>query len=405
MKKKWIYTIVIALVVIVLGSYWLYKGNQTVIKITTEKVGRGTINNTVTATGTLEPTDTVAVGTQVSGRIDKLYADYNSSVHKGELIARLDTQALASQLKSSKATLDQAKAEYEYQHANYERYSKLIQRKLIAQSDFDEVEYNYKSAQSSLNSAEAAYQTNKTNLGYAFIYSPIDGIVIERDVEEGQTVAASYSTPTLFTIAKDLTQMEIAADVDEADIGQVKLNQHVQFYVDAYPDKFFDGIVTEIRLHPTTKESVVTYTVVINAPNPDKILLPGMTANATFYVTEKKNIVVIPNKAVEFSPNAQLLKDYQKDHPELKVTTSADSLKSSESKKIVWVKSDRAIYPVQVGVGDTNEINYELLSGLKEGTEVLTSMTEIKSKHSDSQEKTSSPFMPTRPGHNKNKKK
>ncbi|WP_163717102.1 efflux RND transporter periplasmic adaptor subunit [Mangrovibacterium lignilyticum] len=400
MNKKLIYTIIGA--AIIAGGSFAFKmfgGNAQTIAVKTEKVGRATISNVVTATGTIEATVTVEVGTQVSGRINKIYVDYNSDVKKGQLLAVLDTQSLTSTLQSSEASLNKAKAEFEYQEANYERYKRLIEKKLIAQSDFDEVVYNYQSAKASLKSAEAQYNTNKTNLGYAYIYSPIDGIVLERDVEEGETVAASYSTPTLFTIANDLTQMEIEADVDEADIGQVKLHQRVEFTVDAFPDRIFQGSVKDIHLNPTGDESVVTYTVVIDAPNPEKILMPGMTANAEFYVTEKKDIAVIPNLAVEFHPDPQLLMQYQEAHPDVQVQMPNPG--DEQEGNTVWVKAANKIYQEKVSVGETDEINYELISGPKEGTELIVSMTSQNGEVAQADEAARSPFMPTPPGGNK----
>jgi len=400
MKKKLIYIIIGVCVVvagIVIFKMFSSKTRQVVVK--TEKTGRATISNTVTATGTLQATVTVEVGTQVSGRIDKLYADYNSIVKKGQLIAQLDTQSLASTLESSKASLDQAQAEYNYQKANYGRYSKLIDKKLIAQTDFEEVNFNYRAAIASLKSAQATYEKNKTNLDYAFIYSPIDGIVLERDVEEGETVAASYSTPTLFTIANDLTQMEIEADVDEADIGQVKVGQRVEFTVDAFPDKTFNGEVKEIYLNPAEDESVVTYTVIVNAPNPEKILMPGMTANAVFYVTEKKNILVVSSGALSFNPEESVIQVYQGNYPEAKISRSP-----SKGEKTVWVKEGLNFSEKIIKVGETDEINYELLSGVKENTEVVVSMNTTGKTIKKENGTAKSPFMPTPPG-NRNKKK
>ncbi len=403
MKKKIVYAIIAAVVVI--GGLVAYKllGSKTqTVSIETDKVGRATIANLVTATGTLEATITVEVGTQVSGRIDKIYVDYNSQVKKGQLLAVLDTEALSSALRSSEASLNKAQAESNYQKSTYERYKTLIDKKLIAQADFDQVVYNYESAKASLSSAEAQYHTNKTNLGYAYIYSPIAGVVLERDVEEGETVAASYSTPTLFTIANDLTQMEIEADVDEADIGQVKLKQRVEFTVDAYPDRTFEGVVKDIYLNPTGDGSVVTYTVIIDAPNPDKTLMPGMTANAEFYVTEMKDIVVVPNLAVEFQPDPQTLAQYQEAHPELQV----EMPKPGEgAAKQVWVKQGNRIFAAPVKVGATDEINYELVSGPEEGTDVIVSMTALSKKEAKEAGAARSPFMPTPPGGNKNAKK
>jgi len=401
MKKGIKIIIIIAVLGIIAFSLFKFfsKGKQEIM-IKTETIGRSDISNTVTATGSLDAVVSVDVGTQVSGKINKIFVDYNSIVKKGQILARLDTQALALTLKSSKASLDKAKAEYEYQKSNFTRYKRLIEKKLIAQSDFDEVEYNYKTAIANLEDSQANYDKSKTNLSYAFIYSPIDGIVEERDVEEGETVAASYATPTLFKIANDLTHMKIEANVDEADIGQVKLNQRVVFTVDAFPNITFSGMVTEIRLDADTDNTVITYTVVINAPNPKKILLPGMTANVTFYVTEKKNIVVIPNKAIEFNPDINSIIIYKQAHPEIKVTLPkpGENL-SSDKQKEVWVLTNSSLYPKTIEVGETNEINYELLSGLNEGDSVIISMSSFKGKIKSSEAGSSkSPFMPTRPG-------
>lgn len=403
MRKKTILVIVIVGVIAAgLAVAGLLSPKKNAIQIKTEKLGRATISNTVTATGALEANVTVEVGTQVSGRIDRIYVDNNSLVKKGQLIACLDTQALSSTLAQSKATLDQAQAEYEFQKANYERYSQLIEKKLIARKDFDEVNYNYKSAIASLKSAKASHDKNKTNLDYAYIYSPIDGIVLERAVEEGETVAASFSTPTLFTIANDLTRMEIEANVDEADIGQLRVGQRVEFTVDAFPGKTFNGEVTEIRLLAVEESNVITYTVVINAPNPEQILMPGMTANVVFYVTEKKDIVVIPNQALDFSPDLTALMAYQEANPEVKVTMPpANPGNQPGSGRTVWVKKNDSIYPQTVVLGETDEINYEVISGVREGEEIILSMEEIssaKGKPAAGVTTAKSPFMPTPPG-------
>lgn len=405
MRKKIISIGVIAALIIVgIVIYRLSVSSKSIIELKTGKIGRATINNTVEATGTLEATVTVEVGTQVSGLISNIYVDNNSIVKKGDLLAMLDTQALRSSWEQSKASYDQAVAEYEYQKANYERYQKLIEKKLIAQSDFDQVSYNYKAALAGVSSAKASLDKDKTNLGYAYIYSTIDGIVLERAVEEGETVAASYSTPTLFTIANDLTKMEIEVDVDEADIGQIKVNQRVTFTVDAFYGKVFEGTVTEVGLMATTDESVVTYAVVVDAPNPDQTLVPGLTATVTFYVTEKENIVVVPNQAFEFSPDMEMLQAYQEAHPEIKVTMPDPAEKTGESEKTVWVKTADAIYPKTIVVGETDEINYELVEGLTEGDEVvlaIESITKKSAKAAEQQQGSSNPFMPTPPGRNR----
>lgn len=403
MKKKKIILAIVVVGIIAAGFVvaGLLSPKKNTIVLKTEKIGRATISNTVTATGTLEANVTVEVGTQVSGRIDRIYVDNNSLVKKDQLIARLDTQALSSTLAQSKASYDQAQAEYEYQKANYERYIQLIEKKLIAQKDFDEVNYSYKSSIASLKSARASYDKNKTNLEYAYIYSPIDGIVLERDVEEGETVAASFSTPTLFTIANDLTRMEIEANVDEADIGQLRVGQRVEFTVDAFPGKTFDGEVTEIRLLAVEESNVVTYTVVINAPNPEQILMPGMTANVVFYVTEKKNVVVVPNLALDFKPDPSTLAAYQEANPEVNVTMPVPAAEVQPgSGRTVWIKKSDSIYPQTVVLGETDEINYEVISGIQEGEEIIISMSSVSANVKTANDATAakSPFMPTPPG-------
>lgn len=409
MKKKTLFLVLAFGLIGAAGllSTGLFSADKEGITLKTQKIGRATISNTVTATGTIEANITVEVGTQVSGRIDRIYVDNNSIVKKGQLIARLDTQALSSTLEQSKATLDQAQAEYEYQKANYERYRKLIDKKLIAQKDFDEVNFSFKSSIASLNSARASYEKNKTNLEYAYIYSPIDGIVLQRDVEEGETVAASFSTPTLFTIANDLTQMEIEANVDEADIGQLRVGQRVEFSVDAFPDRNFAGEVTEIRLLAVEESNVITYTVVINAPNPEQILMPGMTANVEFFVTEKKDIVVVPNRALDFDPDEATLMQYQEANPEIKVTLpGAPDNGQVQGHKTVWIRKDNIIFPQEVRLGETDEINYEVVSGVQEGDEVILSMSASgtgAASLNTTPEAAKSPFMPTPPGQ-RNKK-
>lgn len=406
MQKKKIIVAIVTIGVIAAGfvAAGLFSPQKNAVQLKTEKIGRATISNTVTATGTLEANITVEIGTQVSGRIDQIYVDNNSIVKKNQLIARLDTQALSSTLAQSKASYDQAQAEYEYQKANYERYNQLIEKKLIAQKDFDEVNFSYKSSIASLKSARASYDKNRTNLEYAYIYSPIDGIVLERAVEEGETVAASFSTPTLFTIANDLTQMEIEANVDEADIGKLRVGQRVEFTVDAFPGKTFNGEIREIRLLAVEESNVITYTVVINAPNPEKILMPGMTANVVFYVTEKKDIVVVPNRALEFTPGITVLQAYQEANPEAKVSMPNPAEKAmSGPEKTVWIKVPGAIFPRTVVAGETDEIHYEVISGIQEGEEVIISMSLVSDngKADGDAVAAKSPFMPTPPGSKK----
>ena len=398
MKKKIIYSVVIA-IVIVAGSITILKAfgkAKQSVELETAKVVRGDISDVITATGTLEALETVEVGTQVSGVIQKIYVDYNSQVKKGQLLARLDETPLVAQLEQSKATVDQSEAEVQYQKATYDRYKVLIQKKLIAQSDYDLVVYNYNKALASLKQAQSVYDKNKINLSYASIYSPIDGIILDRAVDEGQTVAASFNTPTLFTIANDLTQMQVEANVDEADIGKVMEGQRVDFTVDAYPDLKFDGRVTQIRLQPIESSNVITYTVVVDAPNPEKKLMPGMTANVSFYVTEKKNIVLLPAKALSFHPTQEQIDTYTESHPGMKFLSSD----SENPGKTVWVKQGNRIDKQTVDLGDTDESFYEVISGVKEGNDIVIA---VSSEIVSTEEKATarSPFMPQRPGSNR----
>jgi len=289
MNKKKIILIGVAIIVVTGVAIWAFSGGATKHKISyvTATVSKNDISNSVTATGTIAPVTEVEVGTQVSGIVDKIYVDYNSVVTKGELIAEMDKVTLQSELASARATYDGNKAEYEYQKKNYERSKGLHEKALISDTDYEQAVYNYDKAKSMFDSSKAALAKAERNLSYATITSPIDGVVISRDVEEGQTVASGFETPTLFTIAADLTQMQVVADVDEADIGGVEEGQRVSFTVDAYPNDMFEGKVTQIRLGSTSSStstsssattSVVTYEVVISAQNPDLKLKPRLTA-------------------------------------------------------------------------------------------------------------------------------
>ena len=298
MKKR---NLLIAAGVVAAGvCIWLIarpsKGPKVLLE--TAPISHITIRNSVTATGTVEPVTQVEVGTQVSGIIDKLYADYNDQVKAGQLIAEMDKVTLQAELESAQAQLASSKTEYEYQTKNYARTKTLHEKQLVSDAEYDQAFYLYETARNAYEQSQAAMVKVKRNLGYATITSPIDGVVISRAVEEGQTVAAGFETPTLFTIANDLTQMQVVADVDEADIGQVADGQRVQFSVDAYPDDTFEGTVLQVRLEATTESNVVTYEVVIDAPNPDLKLKPGLTANVTIFTLEKDDATAVPTKAL-----------------------------------------------------------------------------------------------------------
>ncbi len=401
MKKRVLF-IGLAIVILAVGFFAfksLRNADQT-IAFETAKIGKGTISNTITATGALEAIKTVAVGTQVSGVIEKIFVDFNSHVKKGQLLAQIDETPLLAQLQQSKSSVDQADAQVKYQKATYDRYKVLVGKKLIAQSDFDLAEFNYKNAVAALANAQSVYDRSKINLSYARIFSPIDGVILDRAVDEGQTVAASFNTPTLFSIANDLTQMQVEAKVDEADIGQVRLNQRVEFTVDAFPDLKFSGLVTEIRMQPVVTSNVVTYTVIVRAPNPDLKLMPGMTANITIFVNEKKDILVVPGKALRFTPDEATYSAYLKTIPEEEARKMAPRApKADPSEKdlnFIWTKNGGVIQRYEVKLGENDGINYELLSGLKEGDEMILSMSEEKAAAATKTAR--SPFMPTRPG-------
>jgi HlyD family secretion protein len=416
MKKKTI--IIIASAVVLALATWLIFGHKTAgsgkIVVETAKVETGTIRKSVTATGTLEAIVTVEVGTQVSGIVQNIYVDFNSYVKKGQLLARLDTTNLAASMDQTRAALDNAKAELDFQEANYKRLSPLNGKNLISQSDFDQTVYNLNKARANYNSALAQHKRNKINLDYAKIYSPIDGIVLNRAVEEGQTVAASFNTPTLFTIANDLTQMRVEADVDEADIGQVKQGQRVEFTVDAYPDLKFEGEVTEVRLEPTITNNVVTYTIIISAPNPDFKLMPGMTASTDIFTLEKSDLTVVPSKALRFTPDQKLLTSYMKSRPKPALPSGAPEMdkmppsggfpgmtpSAEKGMKTIWIRKDSMIIPVPVEIGLDDDLKTEILKGLKVGDEIVLDMTQ-ETAASAKKAPARNPFMPGPPSGNR----
>lgn len=360
------------------------------LSIDTAKAVKGNVSQTITATGTIEAIKTVEVGTQVSGVIQKLYADFNSVVKKGQLLATLDETMLRASLDQSKATLMDAQADLNFQEVNYQRMKSLLDKNLVAQADFDQVEYNYKRALASVANANASLQRNQVNLDYASIYSPIDGVILNRAVDEGQTVAASFNTPTLFTIANDLTRMQVQADVDEADIGQVRDGQRVEFTVDAFNGETFNGTVTEVRLQPVITSNVVTYTVIINAPNPEKKLMPGMTASITIFMAEANEVTIIPVKALKFEPPAG--------------NANEISLATGKAPKgsHVWVYDGRQMHPRNVETGLSDGSYIEIKSGLKPGEEIVLSVN-TDDATGGSEKTVTNPFIPKRPGSSKAK--
>lgn len=399
MKRKKIIILAVSIVAVIIILWFIFgrKSNSTSYIVETATATRSDVSEAVTATGTIEPVTKVEVGTQVSGIIDKLYADYNSIVTKGQLIAEMDKVTLQSELTSQQATYDGAKAEYEYQEKNYLRNKALHEKQLISDTEFEESTYNYAKAKSAYESSEANLAKAKRNLAYATITSPIDGVVISRAVEEGQTVAAGFETPTLFTIAADLTQMQVIADVDEADIGGVKEGQRVEFSVDAYPNDTFEGTVTQVRLEATEESNVVTYEVVISAHNPDLKLKPGLTANVTIYIAERRNVINIPLKALRFVP------DMPSGQAPAAESQPQPQKPGNDSIKTIWVQENNTWKPRRVKVGMDNSVNVEICEGLNEGEVVAIDRKSNgglpAEQLSGNQEE--SPFMPKPPGKKK----
>jgi HlyD family secretion protein len=310
--KKRILTVSTITVAVLVVFYFLFfnSSDAGTNKFIFAPITRGELSTTITSTGTLQAVTTVDVGTQVSGKIDRLLVDFNSNVRKGQLLAILDTTNLALQVNNAVTGLQKAQASFDVAKATYERDQTLFDKKFMSELDFITSKSNYETAIANLNSAKSSLAQAKTNLSYAYIYSPIKGIIINRNVEEGQTVAASLSAPTLFTIAEDLSKMQILTNVDESDIGQIEVGQDASFTVQAYPDKKFTGKVFQIRLGSSVVSNVVNYIVVVNAENDDKLLLPGMTATVDFYVEQRNNVLMIPNSAFRFQPTEEMKTEY-----------------------------------------------------------------------------------------------
>ena len=399
----------IGIAIIVAGGLFLFGrgGTKEKIQLETAQVSRSSITNTVTATGTVEPVTEVEVGTQVSGIIDKLYADYNDVVKAGQLIAEMDRVNLKAELASAQAQLASSKTEYEYQQKNYARSKVLYEKKLISDTDYETATYQYEKAKAAYDQSQASMVKVNRNLEYATITSPIDGVVINRAVEEGQTVAAGFETPTLFTIAADLTKMQVIADVDEADIGMVADGQRVSFTVDAYPDDVFEGVVKQIRLGESSESgssastssssTVVTYEVVVTADNPDLKLKPRLTANITIYTMERDQVLTIPNKALRFIPDPMMLEGTG-------ISVNNPTATVETGQRLVWVKKGNELLPKSVTVGSNNNTETEVVAGLNEGEEIAVDLVSLAPSAPAAQGGERSPFMPGPPGSNKNKK-
>ena len=359
------------------------------VTYTTDTVRRQNITTSITATGTIEPVTEVEVGTQVSGIIDRIYVDYNSIVHKGDVIAELDKTNLLSELASAQSNLANAQANLSYQTSNYQRYKTLYDKGLISANDFESAKLTYEQARQQIVVQQQNVQKARTNLGYATITAPIDGVVLAKKVEEGQTVASAMTTPTLFIIAQDLTDMRVIADIDEADIGGVKEGQRVTFTVDAFPEDTFNGSVTQVRQQATTESNVVTYEVVISARNDELKLKPGLTANVTIFTAEKNNVLAVPSKALRFQPTEAMLAE-------------DESIEPVEAEQKVWQLKDKVFKAIAVKTGTTNGTLTEIVSGLKEGDEVITEFQIVGGEDEEAgPQQQNNPFLPG-PRNNRN---
>lgn len=394
-KKRIIIATAVAAAAVAAAAYLAMSGGGGHnMAVETAVVAEGDISNSVTATGTIEPVTSVDVGTQVSGIVANIYADYNSVVKKGQVIAELDKTNLISQVNTAKAALNNAQSQLAYQKANYGRYKTLYDKGLVSADEHETALLAYRQAQDEVKQRRESLQQAQTNLGYATITSPVDGVVLSREVEEGQTVAASFETPTLFTIAQDLTNMRVIADVDEADIGEVKEGERVTFTVDAYPDDTFNGTVTQVRQEGNTEDNVVTYEVVISAPNKDLKLKPGLTASVTIYTLDKRGVTCVPNKALRFTPTQEL-------------TGGEVRINDSKGENKVWTFDNGVFTAHAVTVGISDGMNTELLGGIAKGARIVTGMkpsADGRPNDADTAEE-SNPFAPKGPGQDKKNKK
>lgn len=393
-KKKILY-VVLAVLLLAGLAFWYFSKDKKQEKVTfeTAKVETTHIRNTITATGTIEPVTSVTVGTQVSGIVSKLYVDYNSVVKKGQVIAELDKTNLISELNTAKANLNSVQSNLNYQQANFNRYQTLFNKGLVSADEFENARLTFQQASQQVAQARENVKRAQTNLGYATITSPIDGVVLSKSVEEGQTVAASFSTPELFTIAKDLTDMRVVADIDEADIGGVVEGQRVTFTVDAFPDDVFNGMVTQVRQEAKTESNVVTYEVIISARNDRLKLKPGLTANVTIFTLEKNNVLAVQSKALRFMPSPAIL-------------TEGQRIEDCKGDSKVWTLEGNVFKAHQVQTGITNGVLTEIVSGVPNGLVVLTDFSMNKEQEGpEAGEQASNPFMPRPRGNRNNQKK
>lgn len=405
-KKNIIISGLFILILAITAYSFMNAEDETLIEAKTITATNGDITTMVTATGTIEPINQIEVGTQVSGVVEKIYVDYNSEIKEGQLIAELDKTNLKASLTQAQASYDNAVSQRNYMQTIYDRQKTLFDNQVISKSDFDDATYNYTTAKGTVTQRFSDLQSARTNLSYADIFAPIDGVVLSRDIDEGQTVAASFSTPTLFTIAQDLKQMQVEADVDEADIGQVKEGQRVSFTVDAYLGETFEGVVTQVRLDPTVTSNVVTYTVVIKADNPDSKLKPGLTATISIYTLELENVLTAEAKAINFKPTPPTLMAYNEQHNLNQGSEKERPEPITETDTQLWVLGeDGSISPKNVKLGASDGVHVQILSGVTTGEKLVYDLSGAKSTELTKQGESESPFMPKPPGSKKNKQR
>ena len=364
MKKRFI--IIGVIIISLILTLFIVKQSKNKVKYETAKIGKSTIVQVVEASGTINPVTTVNIGSQVSGLIKEIYVDFNSQVKKGQLLAQIDTSLFEAQLQQATANIANAKANYqkilaimENDKKTYNRYKNLYARNFIAKSEFDLAEATYfsdmaqlESAKAQISQAEASFKTASANMRYTKIISPVDGTVVSRAVDVGQTVAASFQTPTLFMVAQDLTNMQIETSVSEADIGKVKVGQEVNYTLDGYQDRVFHGKVTQVRISPTTVQNVVTYTVIVDVDNEEGLLIPGMTANVSIITSKKENIMTVPNSALKFTP----------------ITKGTVQRYKEQG---IWVMENNRPKRVNITAGVSDDVNTEVISKDLKGDEVV----------------------------------
>ncbi|HEX9917367.1 MAG TPA: efflux RND transporter periplasmic adaptor subunit [candidate division Zixibacteria bacterium] len=402
-----IFIIIVAVPVLTLLLFFILKekNKKSEAKYITAEVQKGDISIMVTATGSLEAVTTVQVGSQVSGTILALYADFNDLVKKGQIIAQLDPTFLKAQVAQAQADLEKAVASAELSKKDYERTLSLFEKNMVSESNKEISLTNYELAKAQEKSAQASLDRVKTNLDYATIVSPINGVVISRNVDVGQTVAASLSAPTLFTIAQDLTRMQVKTSVDEADIGSVREGQEVIFTVDAYPEQSFKGTVKQVRLSPEVVQNVVSYDVIIELSNPDLLLKPGMTANVTILIDQRLDVLKVASGALRFRPAVERKKTSsgtKEANPMARNLSSPDTsaVKSNPigltgaGQKALWILDPQGKpkpVPVQIGISD-GTFTQIISDNLKEGDKVITGQKGVESPSNNNQQV--NPFTP-----------